>query len=46
MKKIIVDALKLAMKYYHGSYIYMKENISEECKTVLEEMTKEKSYFV
>ena len=46
LKKIIVDALKLAMKYYQGSYIYMKENISEECKTVLEEMTKEKSYFV
>ena len=46
LKKIIVDALKLAMKYYQGSYIYMKENISEECKNVLEEMTKEKSYFV
>ena len=46
LKKIIVDALKLAMQYYQGSYIYMKENISEECKTVLEEMTKEKSYFV
>ena len=30
LKKIIVDALKLAMKYYQGSYIYMKENISEE----------------
>ena len=46
LKKIIVDALKLAMKYYQGSYIYMKVNISEECKNVLEEMTKEKSYFV
>ena len=46
LKKIIVDALKLAMKYYQGSYIYMKQNISEECKNVLEEMTKEKSYFV
>ena len=46
LKKIIIDALKLAMKYYQGSYIYMKENISEECKNVLEEMTKEKSYFV
>ena len=46
LKKIIVDALKLAMQYYQGSYIYMKENISEECKMVLEEMTKEKSYFV
>ena len=46
LKKIIVDALKLVMKYNQGSYIYMKENISEECKTVLEEMTKEKTYFV
>ena len=46
LKKIIVDALKLAMQYYQGSYIYMKENISEGCKMVLEEMTKEKSYFV
>ena len=34
------------MEYYRGSYIFMKENISEECKNVLEEMTKEKSYFI
>ena len=46
LKKIIIDALKRAMNYYHGSYIFMKENISFECKEVLEEMTKEKSYFV
>ena len=46
LKKIIIDSLKRAMNYYHGSYIYMKENISEECKEVLEEMTREKAYFV
>ena len=46
LKNIIIDSLKIAMEYYHGSYIFMKENISEECKNVLEEMTKEKSYFI
>ena len=46
VKKIIIDALKRAMTYYQGSYIYMKENISAECKEVLEEMTREKSYIV
>ena len=46
IKKIITHSLKRAMNYYHGSYIFMKENISPECKEVLEEMTKEKTYFV
>ena len=46
LKKIIIDALKLAMEYYKGSYIYIKKNISEECKNVLEEMTKDKTYIV
>ena len=46
IKKIIIDSLKTAMNYYHGSYIFMKENISEECKEVLEELTREKTYFV
>ena len=46
LKKIIIDVLKLIMNNYQSSYIYMKENISEECKNVLEEMTKEKSYFI
>ena len=46
LKKIIIDALKRAMNYYQGSYIFMKENISKECKEVLEEMTREKSYIV
>ena len=46
LKKIIIDSLKLAMNYYHGSYIFMKENISEECKEVLEELTRERAYIV
>ena len=46
VKKIIIDALKRAMNYYQGSYIYMKENISVECKEVLEEMTRQKDYIV
>ena len=46
LKKIIIDALKQARNYYQGSYIFMKENISQECKEVLEEMTREKAYFV
>ena len=46
LKKIIIDALKRAMNYYQGSYIFLKENISKECKQVLEEMTREKSYIV
>ena len=46
LKKIVIDSLKNAMKYYRGSYIYMKENISQECKEVLEEMTREKTYFI
>ena len=46
IKKIIIHSLKRAMTYYHGSYIFMKENISPDCKEVLEEMTKEKTYFV
>ena len=46
LKKIIVDALKRARNSYQGSYIFLKENISEECKEVLEEMTREKTYFV
>ena len=46
LKKIIIDSLKKAMNYYHGSYIFMKENLTEECKEVLEEMTKDKTYFV
>ena len=46
LKKIIIYSLKRAMNNYSGSYIYMKENISEECKTVLEELTREKAYFI
>ena len=46
LKKIIIDSLKKAMNYYHGSYIFMKENLTQECKEVLEEMTKYKTYFV
>ena len=46
LKKIIIDLLKKAMSSYRGSYIFMKENISEECKEVLEEMTRDKTYFV
>ena len=46
LKKIIIDSLKLRMKSYKGSFIYMKENISEECKNVLEDMTREHSYFI
>ena len=46
LKKIVNDSLKNAMNYYRGNYIYMKENISQECKEVLEEMTREKTYFI
>ena len=46
LKKIIIDSLKSAMNNYQSSYTFMKENISEECKDVLEEMTREKSYFI
>ena len=46
VKKIIIDSLKKAMNYYHGSYVFMKENISEECKEVLAELTREKAYFI
>ena len=45
-KGIIDTFLKMAMDNYHGTYIYMKNNISPNCKDILEEMTKEKSYFV
>ena len=45
-KGIIDTFLKVAMDNYHGSYIYMKKNISEKCRDILEEMTTEKSYFV
>lgn len=45
-KGIIDSFLKIAMDNYHGAYIYMKNNISENCRDILEEMTKEKSYFV
>ena len=46
VKSIIDSFLKIAMDNYHGTYIYMKNNISPECKDTLEEMTIEKSYFV
>ena len=46
MKNIINTMLKIAMDNYHGSFVYMKENISIKCKNILEEMTMEKSYFV
>jgi hypothetical protein len=46
VKGIIDSFLELAMDNYHGTYIYMKNNISPKCKDILEEMTKEKSYFV
>ena len=46
LKKIIIDSLKKAMNYYHGSYVFMKENISDECKEILEEMTREKGYII
>ena len=46
-KKSIIDTMvKIAMDNYHGSYIYMKNNISSKCKDILEEMTIEKSYFI
>ena len=45
-KSIINSFLKIAMDNYYGSYIYMKNNISQKCKDTLEEMTIEKSYFV
>ena len=45
LKNIIVSFLKIAMDNYHGTYIYMKNNISPQCKDTLEEMTIEKSYF-
>ena len=46
-KKSIIDTMvKIAMDNYHGSYIYMKNNISQKCRDTLEEMTIEKSYFV
>ena len=45
-KGIVNSLLKIAMDNYHGSYIYMKNNISQKCKETLEEMTVEKSYFV
>ena len=46
VKKIVIDALKKAMHYYQGCYIFLKENISAECREVLEEMTREKAYIV
>ena len=46
LKPVIDSLLKIAMDNYHGTFIYMKENISPECKDTLEEMTLEKSYFV
>ena len=46
VKSIIDSFLKIAMDNYHGTYIYMKVNISPKCKDTLEEMTIEKSYFV
>ena len=45
-KSIIDSFLKIAMDSYHGTYIYMKTNLSQECKDTLEEMTLEKTYFV
>ena len=45
-KNIINSFLKMAMDNYHGSFIYIKNNISQKCKDILEEMTIEKSYFV
>ena len=45
-KSIINSFMKIAMDNYHGSYIYMKNNISQKCRDTLEEMTIEKSYFV
>ena len=45
IRKIINSFLKIAMDNYHGTYIYMKNNISPKCKDTLEEMTIEKSYF-
>ena len=45
LKNIIVSFLKIAMDNYHGTYIYMKNNITPQCKDTLEEMTIEKSYF-
>ena len=45
-KNIIKTFLKMAMDNYHGSFIYMKNNISSKSKEILEELTIEKSYFV
>ena len=36
VKSIIDSFLKIAMDNYHGTYIYMKVNISPECKDTLE----------
>ena len=46
IKKIITDSLKTLMNYYSDSYVFVKENISEECKEVLEDLTKDKAYFI
>ena len=46
MKNIINSILKIAMDNYHGTYIYMKNNLTQKCRDTLEEMTIEKSYFV
>ena len=46
LKSIINSYLKIAMDNYHGTYIYMKNNISSESKDILEKMTIEKSYFI
>ena len=46
LNSIINSFLKIVMDNYHGAYIYMKNNISFECKDILEKMTIEKSYFI
>ena len=46
IKSIINSILKIAMDNYHGTYIYMKNNLTQQCRDTLEEMTIEKSYFV
>ena len=44
--KIIKNSLIKAMNYYHNAFLYMSQQLSEECKSTLKEISANTSYFI
>ena len=44
--KIIKNSIIKAMNYYHNAFLYMSQQLSEECKSTLKEISANTSYFI